>query len=123
MHNNEKPLDNQVVKTSAMFFLVTGLVTCFLIHIYRPLIVPLGIGALLSFLLSPIVDKITSRFFSKRLVVSILIITLLAAVCIASIIILPHLYAEVSLLISIAPKVVESATTQWIPSLQEYLVS
>lgn len=116
-----------MIKSSAirfLLFLFACLSVLFLLgSLYSPLIVPIGFSLFISYLLHPLVGTWQNKGLPRTVASGSLILITLSLLGVIFIIFLPLVYRELVVLVKLAPRAFEVITEQWLPVVQEYLVS
>lgn len=108
----------------ALFLLVILLGTLSLfLKFYSPLLVPIGISFFLSFLLSPLVDRLETKKVPRAVSSLLLIAITLLVLTFISFRLLPYLYRESLYFISMIPGALKQLDEKWIPALRELALS
>ncbi len=103
-------------------FIFSLLITLFF-QFYSPLLVPIGISLFLSFLLSPLVDRLERKKIPRAVSSLILIKMTLLFLTLISFRLLPYLYHESLYFISMIPQALKVIDEKWLPALRELVLS
>lgn len=93
-----------------------------LYRLYNPLIVPIGIGIFLTYLLNPVVHRYgTSRKY--RILIAIGMVSIVVGGFALGIIkFAPKLYGQSIILLELLPEATEAVIGHWLPSIREFVV-
>jgi predicted PurR-regulated permease PerM len=93
----------------------------FMVWLLSPILAPFLFGAILAYILDPIVERLTNRYFPRTLAVLMVMFLALALFVAVALIVLPLLYKETRLLIDKLPAFLDWTSLHLSPWLKQKL--
>jgi len=93
----------------------------FLVWLLSPILMPFLFGAILAYILDPIVERLTNRYFPRTLAVLLVMFIALALLVALLLIVAPLLYKETRLLLDKAPAFLDWTSQHLSPWLKQKL--
>lgn len=92
--------------TNKTFFIIIGLISAGLVYLLSPILTPFLIAALISYLMAPVVDKLTSWHVPRIMSVIIVFLCLLAVIVVLLFTLIPLIQKQIMALIETIPQAI-----------------
>ncbi len=103
------------------FWLFLGLCFAGLVWLLKPILLPFVAGAVIAYLLDPIVNKLSAKRLSRPFGAALVLLSFVSAVIIALLLILPLLQSQLASLIETLPSVIAALRERVLPPVTEWL--
>lgn len=116
------PVNWRQARRFLVFLAVVTVLVLGLGLVYASLLLPIGVGAFLAYLLLPLVDKLETLRVKRVLATAAIIIFALGIIALAVSRMAPLLYAQALYIVKLLPNAVAAVMEKWRPLVEQYVV-